>query len=295
LTAFDAFDSSASELKIGNARALMWLSQLAYESHKDETVQKVSQSWKFVFAKGFHIGKISLAAAFETCGFIGERPDAVILAFTGTDPGVWQNLATDFTLRPHAQTDIHEGFWQAADAAKDQLAEAVERSKTLGKPLFITGHSRGAALASLAALAAYKKDAAHVLGAVYLFGAPRTGGTKFQGEYNAALGPITYRFVHGIDVVSRVPPSNLGFCHIGRVLQCAAGAKFNGATPLSSLGSDEPLLSGELGNIFARTWSDLLKGRIFAPEGSGPFGPFFRFLPPAIRDHLQDSYWKALS
>lgn len=103
---------------------------------------------------------------------IGERADAVILAFAGTDPGVWQNLLTDFTPLPQDGSDIHNGFRVAAKAARQDIAKAIALSNGTGKPLFITGHSLGAALAALAAQQASAASAKP--GAVYGFGMPRS-------------------------------------------------------------------------------------------------------------------------
>ena len=271
----------------------MWLSQLAYESHRKPTIETVSGEWEFSSATGFINQKIDIAGSFETCGLIGERADAVILAFSGTDPGIWENLITDFSLRPADGTDIHGGFHNAAEAARGQVEMAVRLSKEGRKPLFVTGHSLGGALAALAAQMAVASGVAPQ--AVYVFGMPRTGGEQFKANYNAKLGSVTYRLVYGIDVVSRVPPASLtGFRHIGRVLQCAGGSKFTPAD-ISAVGSDDPSFSDELKNIFARGFADILSGHVLSLPGPGTFGPFFRFLPPAIRDHLQDSYWNALS
>ena len=85
-TAFNAFHPSASNFEIGNARALMWLSQLAYESHRKPTIETVSGEWEFSSATGFINQKIDIAGSFETCGLIGERADAVILAFREPTP-----------------------------------------------------------------------------------------------------------------------------------------------------------------------------------------------------------------
>ena len=40
--AFARFDAKADDFKIANARALMWLSQLAYEAHRKETIEEVA-------------------------------------------------------------------------------------------------------------------------------------------------------------------------------------------------------------------------------------------------------------
>ncbi|UPJ27808.1 lipase family protein [Bradyrhizobium sp. CW1] len=293
LAAFKSFDPAAAGFEIGNARAMMWLAQLAYETHRMPTIEIVSRAWDFKSVASFIKHKTSLKGSFETCGLIGERAGAVILAFAGTDPGIWQNLATDFTPLPQAGSDIHEGFRLAAAAAQSEVEQAVRLSQQSQKPLFITGHSLGAALAALAAQMALEEGSPP--SAVYAFGMPRVGGEKFESSYDASLGARTYRLVHGIDLVARVPPSFAGFRHVGRVLQCDAGAKFDRAMPLSPIGSDDPSFGEQLPNMFRRGVSNVLAGRILSPTGPGTFGTIFRFIPPEIRDHLQDSYWTALA
>jgi triacylglycerol lipase len=290
--AFEGFDASTADFKLANARALMWFSQLAYETHQKDTINAVFGKWAFKSVDPFSIPKTSLKGSFETCGLIGERDDAVILAFAGTDPGIWQNLATDFTPLPRAGLDMHGGFVLAAEAAKDKIAQAATQSQASRKPLFIAGHSLGAALAALAAQKVLSPSMRPR--AVYGFGMPRVGGTQFQASYDAALGAITYRLVHGDDLVARVPPSSIGFHHVGRSLQCNAGAKFD-PLALAQMGQDRPAFSDGLGDIFVRGVGNVVSGNILSAAGPGSFGPMFQFLPPDIRDHLQDSYWKALA
>ena len=292
-SAFDGFNALAGGFDIGNARALMWMAQLSYETHQPVTIQVVSGKWGFSSAIPFSKRKTELNGSFETCGIIAERPDAVILAFAGTDPVVWQNLATDFSARPTANTNTHAGFERAAGAAAPEVAQAIQISQQSHRPLFITGHSLGAALAALAAQMAVAGGLPPR--AVYAFGMPRVGGSQFQASYNASLGDVTYRLVHGIDLVARVPMSSLGYRHVGRLLQCAGGAKFTATQVLSQVGSDEPAFAQQFANVFLRGINNVLSGRVLSEPGPGTFGPLFRFLPPEIRDHLQDSYYKALT
>jgi triacylglycerol lipase len=293
--AFKGFVPSAADFKIANARALIWFSQLAYETHRPPTIESVSQVWEFKSVVSFVKQKTSLKDSFETCGLIGERADAVILAFAGTDPGIWQNLATISTPLPQDGSDIHDGFRLAAAAAQSEIEQAVQLSRRSQKPLFIAGHSLGAALAALAAQVAFGEGSSPR--AIYAFGMPRVGGERFKAKYDdAGLGALTYRLVHGIDLVARVPPSSfVGFRHVGHMLQCDAGEKFDDSKSLSPIGSDDPPFDEQLPNVFQRDVSNVLSGSILSPTGPGTFGPFFRFIPPEIRDHLQDAYWRALT
>jgi triacylglycerol lipase len=291
-TAFAAFDPAAGEFTIGNARALMWLSQLAYETGRPATIAEVGPKWGFAGITPFVRRKDGLTASFDTCGLIAERGNAIILAFAGTDPGAWETLATDFNIRPRADTDTHIGFQTALDAVQPEIRQAMDRSRQANKPLFITGHSLGAALAGLAARFCDINGSRPK--AVYGYGMPRAGGARFQADYNGTLGQVTFRLVHGLDIVARVPPSGIGFRHVGRVLQCDRGAKFD-PTQLSATVSDNPEFAAGLADTLVSGAEGLLAGRLLPPPGPGTFGPFFRFLPPPIRDHLQDCYYNALT
>ncbi len=296
-TAFAKFDP-AGGFSIDNARAMMWMSQLAYEAYQQgpsATIQTVGNLWKFTSVVPFTKTQVSIKASYDTCGVIGEREKAVVLAFAGTDPAVWETVITDVTLRRGA--DTHAGFQAAADAVKAEVAQAIALSQAGAKPLFITGHSLGAAVAALTALAAVGQGANPA--AVYGFGMPRIGNANFHTDYTKALGERTFRFVHGLDIVARIPPSIVpgisDFRHVGHVFQCASGGKFVDAGPLSDLDADDPPFAPELLNTVTAGLGALAAGHIFSPSGPGSFGPLFRFLPQPIRDHLQDRYWTALT
>jgi hypothetical protein len=131
--------------------------------------------------------------------------------------------------------------------------------------------------------------------AVYTFGMPRVGGPQFVASY-ASLSKLTYRLVHGIDLVTRVPPGLPGgFHHVGHLLQCATGTKFEKARLHAETDSDDPPFSAEFKNVLAQDFQNILAGTILSPQGPGALGEGFRILSPEIRDHLQDSYWKALT
>jgi triacylglycerol lipase len=275
-TAFGAFDTAADGFTIGNARALMWLSQLAYEANRQPTIGQVGALWFFDSIIPFIRHKIGLAESFETCGIVGERADAVFLAFAGTDPAVWETPATNFRFVPQPDTNPHAGFQAALEGAKDEIDEALDRSRQSGKPLFIAGHSLGGALAALAAKYADSEGVSPR--GVYVFGMPRAGGENFRDAYNAGLGPVTYRLVHGLDVVARIPPSGIGFRPVGRVLQCDDGEKFD-STALSTDFSDEPAFSLGLAPRWRAGLRVSCRGtscRDRGPARSGPFSDFFR-------------------
>src|SRR5262245_57879144 len=94
-------------------------------------------------------------------------------------------------------------------------------------PLVVfTGHSLGGALAVIAAERAMRANIAQAT-CVYTFGSPRTGGSAFFDRYTQRLGDVTFRLVHGTDIVATVPPAlNNRFLHVGRLIQCPTDGRF---------------------------------------------------------------------
>jgi triacylglycerol lipase len=292
--AFAAFDPAKPNLDLGNARALMWLSQLAYETGRPNTLAIVAPKWGIIRLTPFQASGTTLKAIYDTRGIVAERADATIVAFAGTDPGVLQNLITDFDIGKTTE-DTHQGFTAAFQNAWPKIIAAIG-ART--QPLIFTGHSLGAALTALAAAQAHAQSttaggAALQPALVYVFGMPRAGGPLWAAKYDATLGAKTFRFVHASDVVARVPC--LGYQHVGRMLNCESGQKFNIATPLEALGSNDPTLSS---GAVAWIKSQILywgAGKLFSPAGPGPIGWAFQYIAPPLRDHLQDQYYDALA
>jgi hypothetical protein len=153
------------------------------------------------------------ADAFATPSFRGfavsdER--AVYLVFRGTKPGPTGNadLRTvlggwaanlDYKLADLGGYRVHRGFGREIDAAIRDLREAALDHGAERKPLYITGHSAGGALATLAARRLHE---CHVLvrGAV-VFSSPRVGDRAFAGSFPVPLARVERRH----DVVPHLP------------------------------------------------------------------------------------------
>jgi triacylglycerol lipase len=238
-------------------------------------------------------------ASLDTRGIIGRKGNSTFIAFGGTDALVWENFWTDFDFKLLQNSDIHRGFQAAFEAVRPKIDVVIDAAKPdvdAGRGrLFLTGHSLGAALAALAAERALERGVEPA--ALYTFGMPRVGGATFAARYNGRpLAHRTYRLVHGLDIVARVPFPELGFRHIGRVLICNSGKKFGRSDQPTAVGSNDPTLLTRFGisalGALQRVFSS---GQVFQKPGPGPFGPLFRLLPQPIRDHLQDRYIAALT
>jgi triacylglycerol lipase len=210
----------------------------------------------------------------------------------GTDPLNLLNWVSDFYLgRPSA--DSHEGFQDAAAAVWTEIGTAIERSLANNRPLFVAGHSLGAAIAIVTADRAHSEKKL-MRAEIYIFGAPRVGRTEFVTRYNSTFGPTTYRFVHGKDIVPTVPPPELGFHHVGRLLQCERGERFEPSRLLAEVSSDQPSPGDDFFSGIAERVRDLFGGPLSPTLRVDALGQLSQLLAPSIGDHLPDRYYNAL-
>ncbi len=159
----------------------------------------------------------------DTQAYLFRTDDFMVLAFRGSqEPQDWMtNFTTrlrNFTVRKNGVTGVssykgrvHTGFFLAwAIIEKSVLSQLqrwqcdlIEEGKRL-PPLYITGHSLGGALATMAT-AALVDHGINVAG-VYTFGQPRVGDRTFVSQLNLNTGGRVFRFVNNNDIVPHVPP-----------------------------------------------------------------------------------------
>ena len=156
-------------------------------------------------------------AGTGTRAVIAKYEDHTEIAFRGTvNLRNWLvNLEVAMTGLD-ANVKVHAGFLKAADALLPQLIQALlpaGADKSALKPIYVTGHSLGGALAALVAWALVR-DGLPVV-AVYTFASPRVGNAAWRKAYNAELGDKTYRVVAAGDAVPLVPGILAGYRHVG--------------------------------------------------------------------------------
>lgn len=100
--------------------------------------------------------------------------------------------------------EVHEGFKNALDPIWPRIASVLD---SLDCPFFCTGHSLGAAMATLAASERPPR-------ATYTYGSPLVGDAAFATACAAA--PL-FRIVNDRDTVANVPPPVLGYHHAGEL------------------------------------------------------------------------------
>ncbi|SAK74243.1 Lipase (class 3) [Caballeronia temeraria] len=150
-------------------------------------------------------------AATGTQGFGASRSSdgLCVLAFRGTEPTELTDLGTDlaFTLTDWTEKAgrVHKGFAGAARSVLPEVERWLEHTQAARKRLILTGHSLGAAIATLyASLIAPDR--------LITIGSPRVGDAAFVATL---AGSDMMRLVDCCDVVTELPPEVGGYVHAG--------------------------------------------------------------------------------
>lgn len=200
------FRPQTNKLQMVNA---WWLSEAALLAYAEPSfAEPVFRSAGFRVVQPF--------AGESTQGYIIHNESFAIVAFRGTQvvkeldtklPDVFRHVVSDFyTDAKFCLVDsgqggrVHRGFRHALDEVwYEQVEPYLNRLKrdNRDRPLWFTGHSLGAALATLAA------DRYGSVQGLYTFGSPLVGDDNFARDFHVN----TYRFVNNNDIVARVPPA----------------------------------------------------------------------------------------
>jgi len=157
----------------------------------------------------------------NTFGYMGYVNGTIIISFRGTIPSSLANWITDLQFAqtaPYPNIDgaeVHSGFYAAYSAVQSQVLSQLNalHSKFPKAPIFLTGHSLGAALSILCAVdLTFNGFNASQLFALN-FGDPRVGNDVFA-QYHNQQTSMSYRVVNQHDIVPHLPFKWMGFWHI---------------------------------------------------------------------------------
>jgi hypothetical protein len=148
----------------------------------------------------------------STQAFLAKNDEFAVLAFRGTQPTKWEDVRTDLRALKQKTIEgkVHKGFKEAFDDVRDEIVDIVDKSIGQDLPLYITGHSLGAALATVATQE-LEEEFNDLIAACYTFGSPRVG----DGKYEKSIKAPFYRIVNTTDIVTLVPFFFGTFVHVG--------------------------------------------------------------------------------
>ncbi|GMI89703.1 hypothetical protein like AT5G42930 [Hibiscus trionum] len=244
-----------NNIKPGDSKYKASLCIMAAKSSYDQEARiktVVIEHWKMKFLKFYEFWN-DFENRASTQAFMMQdthsNPNLIVVAFRGTEPFSPYDLRVNFDiswyeLKGMEKGKTHSGFLKALGLQKNKgfpkdLHHPADRRQfayyTLRRKLrevlqvnrearlILTGHSSGGALAILFAslLALHEEEwLLERLEAVYTFGQPRVGDSKFVEFMDKKLSKFDvkyYRYVYNNDIVARIPydDSVFSYKHFG--------------------------------------------------------------------------------
>lgn len=198
-------EAGCQPFSLQNAWCLAELSRLVYRQEADElgdkfdglTRQSVLQQvgmHELGVLKNDQVSSFAILVKAQTT----DKQPCTILAFRGSNEFEdWRNNFMLYQTKAFDGGMVHAGFMRALRAIWKDLLILLKQQQG---PLFITGHSLGAALATLATAQLVRKG--HAVEACYVFGSPRAGDQRFK---QILADTPFYRVENASDVVTSVP------------------------------------------------------------------------------------------
>jgi hypothetical protein len=239
----------------------------------------------------------------ETQCFAARAGSTVIVAFRGT----WElrDWLTNISLLPSTQPYgvVHRGFLGAFQAVQQQLIDLLDGWNVTA--VWLTGHSLGGALATIAAA---EWQGRYPIVGITTYGQPAVGRGNFQTFIRQHYAGRFFRYVNDDDIVPQVPPN---YWHVGQLMKFNASGDMrvklesvsmhspmephSGTFELGSMmpatmpAEEPPMLSEE---EFDRLRAVLLQEKLNGPVAGEPLQPTFQpeGLVPSFRDHSLEQY-----
>ena len=138
-----------------------------------------------------------------TQAYVACNDSFAVLAFRGTEADRMKDIKADAKATQTTCSTggrVHSGFKEQYDDVAVQVEMVLDREEVKGKPLFITGHSLGGAVATIATR---RLNAERQIAACYTYGSPRVGTEEWVAQIKTPI----YRIVNSADPIPTVPLS----------------------------------------------------------------------------------------
>jgi triacylglycerol lipase len=139
--------------------------------------------------------------------YLLQNDEDLVFVCRGTQPTEWSDIAADLDARPVPSSTgigkVHHGFKTSVDRVWPTLKEIAQHyGKT--RTIWCTGHSLGAAMATITAYKLQRDPDMPNPQALYTYGSPRVGDKTYIKAIEST-GVLHFRFVNNTDIVPRVP------------------------------------------------------------------------------------------
>jgi hypothetical protein len=304
----------AASSHIADARTAAWMADaamLAYGRSGPEllTHERFSSFFSRAGLTCETIGEWS-DTAHGTQAFFAYNGDFAVLSFRGTERNDWTDSLVDLTILPvrmnedlpepstanktmfhlgltdpllnpldHKEIGVHAGFQLALNVVWPDVRSKLHNYRAANgeAPIFFTGHSLGAALATIAIARCEFRNLA-----LFTFGSPRAGNKAFCEKVREQADGGIYRFVDNQDLVTTAPPQDLFYSHTAGMMHIDGKGDIS-----ATAGPERP---GELRAIAKCLSVAAIAAKDYVKEASPP---------PELVDHSPSRYcyftWRAVS
>ena len=229
------------------------ISQITYDDPKES--KKKFQDLGLNIVEYFNVND-------ATAYLLQDLDGSLILSFRGTSSK--SDVKADLTsgknfeiVNGQSAGKVHVGFKQEINKLWPKISQSLLNVQSL----YITGHSLGAAMATIAARRLNSK-----VTALITFGSPRVGNKYFVNGLND-LNILHYRVQNNCDDVTKVPPRLMGFRHHGIHMYMNYYGQFRKLNPWQQV-------------------KDMIRSRVIASRRGEHF--------IGARDHFMENYILAL-
>jgi len=275
--------TGSADFNITNAWWLAEISRLIYQPdfHLNQNNKLGRFEYKFIGninneETSTHISLLNVKG-INSDGF--PQP-CLVVAFRGSDDIIdWNNniksMQTSFDVAGKPMGKVHAGFNISYESIKEELFFYLD---DLSLPIFVTGHSLGAALATLLTAEIMHRPR---FDSCYAFGSPRVGDEDFVAALNNK--PI-YRVINNCDVITTIPISipNINYKH------CASSQLLSNAGILIEGLCEKDILSYQTKQMLSMPDTPIQE--LFSKHVMN----LSENLPPVLADHAPINYVLAL-
>lgn len=191
------------QFRLENSFMLLWASIVAEEFNRN-SMKKAVKEWGF--DKVQLLGK-PLRGAF---GYMAANDDIVLLSFRGTN-SLEEIIKDALFLHKSAKSlgvdgSVHTGMVMHFQKLEKMIMPTLEKwNINKEKPIILTGHSLGAAMAAISG--AYLENKGYNVLHVYNSAQPVMGDKLFQQSIDEAIGGKYARLLIDEDLVPNIPPA----------------------------------------------------------------------------------------
>lgn len=137
--------------------------------------------------------------------YVTQNETDIVVVCRGTEVKEWNDISADLSIALYpariGDGKVHRGFRTYSDRVWDLVANEITNSPD--KTLWLTGHSLGAAMATLMARRCLLQEHLPNPEALFTYGSPRTGNRKYVNQFNENI--IHHRWINDGDIVTKIP------------------------------------------------------------------------------------------